>query len=77
MREAERQREAAIDYARKIQVEKDSLSWTPYQIRYRLVRVKRIQSSVESASAKLAQARLDGDLKAEIAAQTEISKIRI
>ena len=77
MREAERQREAAIDYARKIQVEKDSLAGrlTKLDTGYISEMERRIQSSVESASAKLAQARLDGDLKAEIAAQTEISKL--
>ena len=77
MREAERQREAAIDYARKIQVEKDSLAGrlTKLDTGYVSEMEKRIQSSVESAAAKLAQARLDGDLKAEIAAQTEISKL--
>ena len=77
MREAERQREAAIDYARKIQVEKDSLAGrlTKLDTGYVSEMEKRIQSSVESASAKLAQARLDGDIKAEIAAQTEISKL--
>jgi hypothetical protein len=77
MREAERQREAAIDYARKIQVEKDSLAGrlTKLDTGYVSEMEKRIQSSVESAAAKLAQARIDGDLKAEIAAQTEISKL--
>jgi hypothetical protein len=77
MREAERQREAAIDYARKIQVEKDSLAGrlTKLDTGYVSEMEKRIQSSVESAAAKLAQARTDGDLKAEIAAQTEISKL--
>jgi hypothetical protein len=71
MREAERQREAAIDYARKIQVEKDSLAGrlTKLDTGYVSEMEKRIKSSVESATAKLAQARLDGDLKAEIAAQ--------
>jgi hypothetical protein len=77
MREAERQREAAIDYARKIQVEKDSLAGrlTKLDTGFVSEMERRIQSSVESASAKLAQARLDGDIKAEIAAQTEISKL--
>jgi hypothetical protein len=36
---------------------------------------RRIKSSMESAAARLAQARADGDLKSEIAAQTEISKL--
>jgi hypothetical protein len=77
MREAERQREAAIEYARKIQVEKDSLAGrlTKLDTGYISEMERRIKSSMESAAAKLAQARTDGDLKAEIAAQTEISKL--
>jgi len=77
MREAERQREAAIDYARKIQVEKDSLAGrlTKLDTGFVSEMERRIQSSMESATAKLAQARSDGDIKAEIAAQTEISKL--
>jgi len=77
MREAERQREAAIDYARKIQVEKDSLAGrlTKLDTGYVSEMERRIKSSMESAAAKLAQARVDGDLKAEISAQTEISKL--
>ena len=77
MREAERQREAAIEYARKIQVEKDSLTGrlTKLDTGYVSEMERRIKSSMESAAAKLAQARVDGDLKAEIAAQTEISKL--
>ena len=77
MREAERQREAAIDYARKIQVEKDSLAGrlTKLDTGYVSEMERRIKSSMESAAAKLAQARADGDLKSEIAAQTEISKL--
>ena len=77
LREAERQREAAIEYARKIQVEKDSLAGrlTKLDTGYVSEMERRIKSSMESAAAKLAQARVDGDLKAEIAAQTEISKL--
>ena len=77
MREAERQREAAIDYARKIQVEKDSLAGrlTKLDTGYVSEMERRIKSSMESAAAKLAQARTDGDLKSEIAAQTEIAKL--
>ena len=77
MREAERQREAAIEYARKIQGEKDSLAGrlTKLDTGYVSEMERRIKSSMESAAAKLAQARVDGDLKAEIAAQTEISKL--
>ena len=77
MREAERQREAAIDYARKIQVEKESLAGrlTKLDTGFVSEMERRIQSSMESAAAKLAQARSDGDIKAEIAAQTKISKL--
>jgi len=77
MREAERQREAAIDYARKIQVEKDSLAGrlTKLDTGYVSEMERRIKSSMESAAARLAQARADGDLKSEITAQTEISKL--
>jgi len=35
----------------------------------------RIKSSMEAAASKLAKAREDGDLKAEVAAQTEISRL--
>ena len=77
MREAERQREAAIEYARKIQSEKESLAGrlTKLDTGYVTEMENRIKSSMEAAAAKLAQARTDGDLKAEIAAQTEIAKL--
>ncbi len=77
MREAERQREAAIEYARKIQNEKESLAGrlTKLDTGYVTEMENRIKSSMEAAAAKLAQARTDGDLKAEIAAQTEIAKL--
>ena len=77
MREAERQREAAIEYARKIQGEKETLAGrlTKLDTGYVNEMENRIKSSMEAAAAKLAQARTDGDLKAEIAAQTEIAKL--
>ena len=77
MREAERQREAAIEYARKIQGEKENLAGrlTKLDTGYVTEMENRIKSSMEAAAAKLAQARTDGDLKLEIAAQTEIAKL--
>ena len=77
MREAERQREAAIEYARKIQGEKENLAGrlTKLDTGYVIEMENRIKSSMEAAAAKLAQARTDGDLKSEIAAQTEIAKL--
>ena len=35
----------------------------------------RIKSSMEAAASKLAKAREEGDLNAEVAAQTEISRL--
>jgi hypothetical protein len=77
MREAERQREAAIEYARKIQVEKESLSGRLNKLDtgYVTEMENRIKSSMEAAAARLGQARENNDLKAEIAAQTEIARL--
>ena len=77
MREAERQREAALDYARKVQAEKETLSGRLNKLDtgYVSEMENRIKSSMEAAASRLSQARSDGDLKAEIAATTEISKL--
>jgi hypothetical protein len=77
MREAERQREAAIEYARKVQVERDSLNGRLNKLDtgYVYEMENRIKSSIEAATAKLSQARETGNLRAEILAQTEIAKL--
>ena len=77
MREAERREEAALAYAKKVQAEQESLKsrFTKLDTGYVSEMENRIKSSMEAAAAKLARAREDGDLKAEIAAQTEISKL--
>ena len=77
MREAERREQAALDYAKKVQAEQESLKsrFTKLDTGYVSEMENRIKSSMEAAAAKLAKAREDGDLKAEIAAQTEISKL--
>ena len=77
MREAERQREAAIEYARKIQAEKESLSGRLNKLDtgYVTEMENRIKSSMEAAAARLGHARENNDLKAEIAAQTEIARL--
>jgi len=77
MREAERREQAALDYAKKVQAEQESLKsrFTKLDTGYVSEMENRIKSSMEAAAAKLARAREDGDLKAEIAAQTEISKL--
>ena len=77
MREAERREVAALEYAKKVQAQQETL-----QTRYSKLDTgfisemeNRIKSSLEAAASKLAKAREDGDLKAEIAASTEISKL--
>ncbi len=77
MREAERREAAAIEYARKIQNEQESLKsrFSRLDTGYVSEMENRIKSSLEAAAGRLAKAREEGDLKAEIAAQTEISKL--
>jgi hypothetical protein len=77
MREAERREQAALEYAKKIQAEQESLKsrFSKLDTGYVTEMENRIKSSMEAAASKLAKAREDGDLKAEIAAQTEISKL--
>ena len=77
MREAERREQAALDYAKKVQAEQESLKsrYSKLDTGYVSEMENRIKSSMEAAASKLAKAREDGDLKAEIAAQTEISKL--
>ena len=77
MREAERREQAALDYAKRVQVEQENLKsrFSKLDTGYVSEMESRIKSSLEAATAKLAKAREDGYLKAEIAIQTEISKL--
>jgi len=77
MREAERREEAALQYAKKVQTEQELLKskYSKLDTGYVSEMENRIKSSMEAAASKLAKAREDGDLKAEIAAQTEISRL--
>jgi hypothetical protein len=77
MREAERREQAALDYAKKVHAEQESLKsrYTKLDTGYVSEMENRIKSSMEAAASKLAKAREDGDLKAEVAAQTEISRL--
>ena len=77
MREAERREQAALDYAKKVQAEQESLKskYSKLDTGYVSEMENRIKSSMEAAASKLAKAREDGDLKSEIAAQTEISRL--
>src|SRR5210317_473999 len=73
MREAERREEAALQYAKKVQTEQQLLKskYSKLDTGYVSEMENRIKSSMEAAASKLAKAREDGDLKAEIAAQTQ------
>ena len=77
MREAERREAAALEYAKKVQTEQELLKskYSKLDTGYISEMENRIKSSMEAAASKLAKAREDGDLKSEIAAQTEISRL--
>ena len=77
MREAERREQAALEYAKTIKTEQDQLKskYSKLDTGYVSEMENRIKSSMEAAASKLAKAREDGDLKAEISAQTQISKL--
>ena len=77
MREAERREQAAIDYAKSVLTEQETLRGrlTKLDTGYVSEMENRIKSSKEAAIAKLAKAREDGNLELEVAAQTEISRL--
>ena len=77
MREAERREEAATVYARSVLAEKEQLNSRLTKLDTGFVSEKegRIKSGMEAAVSKLAKAREDGDLKAEVAATAEISRL--
>jgi hypothetical protein len=77
MRESERREEAATIYARSVLAEKEALSSRLSKLDTGFVAEKenRIKSGMEAAVAKLAKAREESDLKAEVAATAEISRL--
>jgi len=77
MRESERREEAATIYARSVLAEKEALSSRLAKLDTGFVSEKenRIKSGMEAAVAKLAKAREESDLKAEVAASAEISRL--
>jgi len=77
MREAERQREEAVSYARRVQGEKDQLTRvaTDLDKGYADEMEGRISSSLAAAQAKLGAAREQSDSKAEVEALTSISQL--
>ena len=77
MRESERREEAATIYAKSVLAEKEALSSRLSKLDTGFVSEKenRIKSGMEAAVAKLAKAREETDLKAEVAATAEISRL--
>jgi hypothetical protein len=77
MREAERQREEAVSYAKRVQGERDQLNRvaTDLDKGYANEMEGRISSSLAAAQAKLAAAREQSDGKAEVEALTSISQL--
>ena len=77
MREAERQREEAISYARRVKDERDryEVAATSLDKNYATEMEGRISSSLAAAQAKLAAARQSEDSKAEVEALTAISQL--
>ena len=77
MRESERREEAATIYAKSVLAEKEALSSRLAKLDTGFVSEKenRIKSGMEAAVAKLAKAREETDLKAEVAATAEISRL--
>ena len=77
LREAERQRDEATSYAQTVLADQEKLKsrLTRLDTGYVSEMENRIKSGMEAAVAKLAKAREDGDMKAEVVAQAEISKL--
>jgi hypothetical protein len=75
-REAERQKDEALVYARSIKDERDSLNkkYSTLETTSLKVREEKLKSSLEAAKAKLAAARDAGDINIEFDAQQEIAK---
>ena len=77
MREAERQKEAALEYAKGIKAEADKTKskLTTMEPSYMTAMEGRVKSGLQASAAKLAAAREAGDIAAEVEAQKEIARL--
>ena len=77
MREAERQKEEAVTYAKRVMRERDELTQTATTLDrdYAVEMENRIKSSLAAAQAKLGASREADDKKAEVEALTAISQL--
>jgi len=78
-REAERQKEAALDYAKGVQYEHTQLKtrFSKLEPNYVKALENRVTSGMEAAKAKLTTAREAGDINAEVDAQKSIAQLGI
>ena len=77
IREAERQKEEALEYARSVKATSDSLKRRYSQLETSGLkdREEKIKSNLKATYATLAAAREAGDLEAEVTAQKEIARL--
>ena len=78
-REAERQREAALEYAKGVQDESTKLKTRVSNLEPSYVHAmeSKVTAGLQAAQAKLAAAREAGDIKTEVDAQKEIAKLGV
>ena len=78
-REAERQKEAAIDYAKGVQYEHSQLKtkFSKLEPNYVKALENRVTAGMEAAKAKLVKARDGGDIDSEVDAQKSIAQLGI
>ena len=76
-REAERQKEAALDYAKGVQTEHKTLQTKMAKLEPSYVTAveNRVKSGMEAAKSTLMRAREAGDINAEVEAQKEIARL--
>ena len=79
MREAERQKEAALEYAKKVMADQESLKTKLNTIEPNYVTAMegRVISGLQAAQSQLARAREAGDIAAEVEAQKMIAKLGV
>ena len=78
-REAERQREAALEYAKGVKEEQESLKTrlSTLEPNYLTAMEGRVISGLQAAQSQLAKAREAGDIAAEVEAQKMIAKLGV
>jgi len=78
-REAERQKEAALDYAKNVKAEQESLKTklSTIEPNYVTAMEGRVRSGLQAAQAALTKARDEGNISAEVEAQKMIARLGV